>query len=358
MYKLIDKNVILILCSFTYFIYGTSETNVIFILIALICGNACGYFENPMIRYAILVCYFIYSIFFLEACFFIPFLLYDSFFNKENNFLIVYIIPLIIHYNRLNSIYIVGFILLTMCCFYLRYKTRCYIDIVSQNKKIKDDSEELKLLQEHKHRELLERQDYEIQLAKSEERNRIAREIHDSVGHNLSSSLLQIGAMIALNQDENLKNPLQNMKETLSDGMNSIRNSVHNLHEDNLNLKEEMEKLVKQFNKCEVSLQFNSSNFIDLHLKYCFINILKEALNNVNKHSNCTKVDISFIENPSFYQFTIHDNGNKITIKDGLGLKSMYERVHAFQGFCNISSEQGFHIFINIPKKATQVPTH
>lgn len=351
MYKLIDKNVILILCSFIYFIYSTNAVNVIFILIALICGNACGYFENPMIRYTILICYFSYSILFLEACFFIPFLLYDSFFNKEENYLILYAIPLFVHYDRLNIIYIVGFLLLTLCCFYLRYKTLCYIDVVAQNKKIKDDSEELKLLQEHKHRELLERQDYEIQLAKSEERNRIAREIHDSVGHNLSSSLLQIGAMIALNQDEKLNEPLQNMKETLSDGMNSIRNSVHDLHEDNLNLKTEMKKLVSQFNKCEVTLQFSSTNFIDLRLKYCFINILKEALNNINKHSNCTKVDITFIENPSFYQFSIHDNGDHITMKDGLGLKSMHERVHAFQGICNISSERGFHIFINIPKR-------
>ena len=55
---------------------------------------------------------------------------------------------------------------------------------------------------EQKNKELLEKQDYEIQVATLNERNRIAREIHDSVGHLLSRSILQLGALKAVHRQE------------------------------------------------------------------------------------------------------------------------------------------------------------
>lgn len=45
-------------------------------------------------------------------------------------------------------------------------------------------------------------QDYEIYLATLKERNRIAREIHDNVGHMLTRSILQLGALSVINKDE------------------------------------------------------------------------------------------------------------------------------------------------------------
>jgi len=52
------------------------------------------------------------------------------------------------------------------------------------------------MLLRQKNRELIEKQDYEIRLATLNERGRIAREIHDHVGHLLSRSILQIGALM------------------------------------------------------------------------------------------------------------------------------------------------------------------
>ena len=353
MYKIVDKFILLALCGLIYLTTTSNSFTIVFILIALVAGNACGYFENTYIRITVVCIYFLITLFEVDACYFIPYVVYDSFFKKEKALLFIFLLSYLLHFSSFKATYLFLFTLLWGCSWYLNFKTSEYKQLKETNKRIKDDSEELKILQDRRHKQLLEKQDYEIQLAKAEERNRIAREIHDSVGHNLSSSLLQIGAMIAINKEDSLKEPLQNMKETLSDGMNSIRNSVHDLHQDTLNLKEEMEKLVQQFKKCPIHLQYKSSNFINLQLKYCFINILKEALNNINKHSNCTNVEISFFENPNFYQFSIHDNGTiKQNLKDGLGLKSMQERVYSFDGICNITNEQGFKIFINIPKQS------
>ena len=63
------------------------------------------------------------------------------------------------------------------------------------------------MLQE-KNKNLMEKQDYEIYLATLRERNRIAREIHDNVGHMLSRSILQMGALITIHKEEPLHGQL------------------------------------------------------------------------------------------------------------------------------------------------------
>lgn len=351
MQQLLDKLGLILITSILYVSFYFNELNIIYILIAITLSCINSYFEKDLIRYAINIIFFIICCMSIDFIFFIPLLIYDTFMKEDMKFLLLYFIILIIHYPSLQLKYILFILVLCIISFSLKYKTLRIYSLIETNKKIKDDSEELKILQELKQKELLEKQDYEIQLARSEERNRIAREIHDSVGHNLSSSLLQIGAMIAINKDDNLKEPLQNMKDTLSDGMNSIRTSVHDLHQDTLNLEHEMQKIVSQFQFCEINFTYHSTNLMDMKLKYCFINVLKEALNNVMKHSNATMVNISFMESQKFYQFIIQDNGTNIKTKEGLGLKSMIERVYSYHGICNITKENGFKIFINIPKE-------
>ena len=61
-------------------------------------------------------------------------------------------------------------------------------------KRTRDDSRERDLLLSQKNKALLEKQDYEIYNATLKERNRIAREIHDNVGHVLSKFILMLGA--------------------------------------------------------------------------------------------------------------------------------------------------------------------
>ena len=88
---------------------------------------------------------------------------------------------------------------------------------------------------------LAQAQDNEIHLATLKERNRIAREIHDNVGHMLTRSLLQSGALIVINKDEQLREPLESLKSTLDSAMTSIRESVHDLHDDSIDLKKVIE---------------------------------------------------------------------------------------------------------------------
>lgn len=104
--------------------------------------------------------------------------------------------------------------------------------------RLRDTSTELNLVLQEKNKNLMEKQDYEIYLATLRERNRIAREIHDNVGHMLSRSILQMGALITIHKEEPLHGQLAGVGETLNQAMNSIRESVHDLHDESIDLRQ------------------------------------------------------------------------------------------------------------------------
>lgn len=221
----------------------------------------------------------------------------------------------------------------------------------------KDNDREYNMALKAKNQYLIEKQDAQIYSATLKERNRIAREIHDNVGHLLSRSLLQMGAVFAVNKDENLKPMLLGVKETLNSAMSSIRSSVHDLHDESVDLKQNIEEILSKMQDYAIHFEYDVQEELPRELKYCIIAIVKEATSNIIKHSNADTVDVVLREHPAFYQLMIHDNGRSAAKSDGMGigLENMQQRVEAFAGRLEISREAGFKIFIHIPKRAANV---
>ena len=220
---------------------------------------------------------------------------------------------------------------------------------------LQDEESYLKQKNKQNHEELIRKQDYEIHAATLAERNRIAREIHDHVGHMLSRSILQLGAILAINKDEKLDAPLRGLKDSLDTAMNNIRESVHDLKDDSLDLEYMVNEIIEEFNTLEIELDYDMGAHLSKELKYCFIAIVKEALTNTVKHSDGNRVSIVMREHPALYQMLIEDNGScKKTNEDktGIGLENMRERIGAFGGNIRFSNTNGFKIFISIPKVA------
>jgi len=232
-------------------------------------------------------------------------------------------------------------------------KTNENINLHKEYKRLRDTSKELSILLENKNRDLIEKQDYEIHLATLKERNRIAREIHDNVGHLLSRSILMMGAAIATNKDDHLKDSLEGLRLTLSDAMDNIRQSVHDLHEESIDLDAEVKRILAEFMFCNVNYEYDMENGASRILKYSFITIIKEALANVMKHSNATQMQIILTEHPGMYQLLIQDNGTKKVRRglEGIGLENMKERVGTLNGTILITNENGFRIFVSVPKQ-------
>lgn len=283
--------------------------------------------------------------------FLLPLLFYELALNFRNNRYFLSCLLPFLSLREEKAFYPQMTLLIFLLAWLLASKTKALLGLGQNLHKLRDTSAENTMLLQQKNKDLIERQNQEIHIATLKERNRIAREIHDNVGHMLSRSILQAGALSALNQQEGLKAPLNALSATLSAAMTSVRESVHNLHDDSIDLKAAICELSSDFPDYQVHLAYDMGHYIPAPVKYCFISIAKEALSNVARHSNGTEVSITLREHPSLYQLIIKDNGTNITQNNpGMGILNMQERVDHLNGHFSLSLENGFQIFASVPR--------
>ena len=352
MKDLINKFIIFIISLALYITYVNSAFMVVPVLIVITISTALSYFEKGKINLWIFIIYTLFCFVKPPFLFFIPLICYDIILNKIKWLFLLSFLPLLYtgdEFSLSTKWLIISFISIS---YILKYRTTTLENINIRYNELRDSTKEMSMKLEEKNKELLEKQDYEINLATLTERNRIARDIHDNVGHMLSRSILQVGALLVTTKDENTKESLNLIKDTLSDAMNSIRSSVHDLHEESVDLKIELQKLINNFNFCPVEFFYDVDSNLEKNMKYCFIAVTKEALSNIIKHSNGTKALVKVYEHPAFYQLIIEDNGTKSQNEssDGIGLKNIKDRVLALNGNINITQNKGFRIFISVPK--------
>ena len=195
-------------------------------------------------------------------------------------------------------------------------------------------------------------QNNRIENAILSERNRISRDIHDGLGHLTSRAILQLGALMVVEKDPVKKDALNEIKNTLSEGMTEVRRSLHNLQSESINLKAEIDKLIGEFSFCRVSFSYGLTSDFDMAFKYSILYIIKEALTNVSKHSNASLVNITLVEMKTATYLKISDNGTNPPAKDGgMGLFSISKRIEDLGGKVEISTQDGFRIFATIYKK-------
>ncbi len=235
----------------------------------------------------------------------------------------------------------------------LCYKTTVYQALDRRYRQTKDDGTELAILLKEKNLALQENQNYKIYTATLQERNRIAREIHDHVGHMLSRCILLTGALKTINKDAAVGESLNHLEQTLHTAMDNIRSSVHDLHDESINLREILEGLAAAHSSCPVDLDYDMGFDVPADVKYCLIAIVKEALHNISRHSSADQATVTVREHPGLYQLSIEDNGIPPAQPEytGMGLANMQDRVRCLHGTIQIYTEQGFRIFITLPKE-------
>ncbi len=351
--NLVDKIILFFCCSALYFFQADVVINVTPLLAVVIISSFLSYFDENRIKGGLIIGFIGLSVFMPGLAFFLPLLAYDVLYYQYWHISLLAILPFFNVFKSL-SLQTTAMVLATLFLSLLvRYRMETQLKIQRKYKDLNDTTREMSIILKKQNRDLVEKQDNELNMATLNERNRIAREIHDNVGHLLSSAILQSGALMTINQDEKVKDHLINLNDTLSQAMSSIRNSVHNLYDESIDLNAQAKELVKQFNFCEISYDYQISSNPPKNLKYAFISIMKEALSNIMNHSNATQASVTFREHPALYQLIIRDNGaiSGYSMDNGLGLKNMIDRVHSFEGNINIMADRGFEIFISIPKE-------
>lgn len=317
------------------------------LLISVIISSISIYSDKRAVKTALIAVYAFFCFLRPEFLWAAPLTGYELCYQREENWLCVFLLPLF-----LNRRYAGIIVLLFFLGWVLARKTQMLEKKEREFRKMQDTYSELKTRTEYRQSELIKQQDGEIHLATLAERNRIAREIHDNVGHMLSRSILQVGALKAVNRQESLAPQLDALQETLNTAMNSIRESVHDLKDEAFDLEEAICKMIPEYPDFHIQLDYDMSSQAPRNLKYCFAAIIQEALTNTVKHSNATKIRIVVREHPALYQLLIEDNGTKQEKQDimGMGLENMKERADSFGGTFHVSRENGFRIFLSVPK--------
>lgn len=365
MQELSDKLILFISCLTLYLFEVEIEYLIIPILLILVISSLSTFLNDRRIKLAFFLIFIAISHISPYMLLFLPVVIYDIALFDYQFLSVIALFPLISNFAYYNLFMIAFSFLFLLFGWILKYKSISLIRLKSDYNEQRDTSTELTLLQEQKNQSILKNQDYEINLATLNERNRISKDIHDNIGHLLSRSLLQIGALLTVTNEEITKESLTLLKASISDGMDSIRNSIHNMYEESIDLYTAIDTLVKDFNYCDINFQYDINSSPDTKLKYALIAIVKEALNNIIKHSKATKVLVNLREHPAMYQLIISDNGEIEEIKrqkltrlfenqtyyEGIGIQNITDRVKGFQGNINISLDRGFKLFITIPKE-------
>ena len=223
----------------------------------------------------------------------------------------------------------------------------------------RDNDKELAISLQKQNELLIENQDNEVRLATLNERNRIAREIHDNVGHMLSRALIMVGALRTVNKDAAVAEPLGQLEDTLDTAMTQVRASVHDLHDNSVDLSENIREIVSGLRGFETHTDIDCSEDMDRDVKMTLIAVCKEAVSNIIRHSNGDRAEVIVHEQPGFYMMSVSDNG-KVSKDDiskaetgvgaGIGLESMRDRVNAMHGTVNFYTDNGFRVYVNIPR--------
>ncbi len=255
--------------------------------------------------------------------------------------------------------------ILSVAAAYIAFFNNYYHDIIGRSTVAFDEARKEASDNARKRRELREKADSEIYTARLKERNRIAREIHDNVGHMLTRAVVQMQAILVVNKDENMKPLLESVNATVNEAMTNIRRSVHELHDDSIDLSigiNELASVLKE--RFDVNVTTSLESPVPNETKMQILGIIKEAVTNIAKHSNGKKADIEVVENVTFWRIEVFDDGKSERLElsgnsdfaslggdHGIGLSNINSRALSLGGRVVVTGgDNGFKIMVTIPK--------
>ncbi|WP_156290094.1 sensor histidine kinase [Oceanobacillus salinisoli] len=200
------------------------------------------------------------------------------------------------------------------------------------------------------------------ELLVTEERQRIARDLHDTLGQKLSLIGLKsdlAGKLVEI-EPEKAKKELNDIHQTARTALNEVREIVSTMK--SIKLKDEVKHISQVLKAAQIEFKLKGNPdladtplLVENVLSMC----LKEAVTNVVKHSNATNCKVSIVQSPSEVLIRICDNGKGISdgpnLLEGNGLRGMRERLEFVNGHLKVESLEGTLITIQVPKLADQI---
>ena len=202
--------------------------------------------------------------------------------------------------------------------------------------------------------------EYEAQLrylSQIEERNALAQNFHDEVGHTLAGSIIQLEAVGLIMEKDPAKagEMVRNVTENLKEGMESIRSTLRAIKPAPEQLGINRLKLIlEEFTLNNgIETEFSHEGRLDVitHMQWSIMtDNMREALTNSLKHSSASRVRVRIDVMNKVIKMEVRDNGKGGTvIKKGMGLAGMEERTGAAGGKLIIDGSDGFSVITLLP---------
>jgi signal transduction histidine kinase len=199
------------------------------------------------------------------------------------------------------------------------------------------------------------------ELATVKERNRLAREIHDGLGHYLTAINMQIAAGRAVMEgDPSLaQGPLGKAQELAQTGLAEVRRSVAALRAsplDNRPLREAVGALVDECRAAGIATEYavhGEVRALAPQAEMTLYRVAQEGLTNVRRHAQASSAEIVLdYRQADGVRMTVHDNGlGSDDPSGGFGLLGVRERVHLLGGEVHIETApgEGFTLWVEVP---------
>ena len=210
---------------------------------------------------------------------------------------------------------------------------------------------------------LADTREAEAHAATLAERTRLARQVHDGVGHKLTRLIYQVAAYKVMHgNDEAILQELTEMQAGLDDALDTLRASVHALEDAGMDLSYELNGLVASSSVRDTQVDCALDHEPTPAETRCLVAVAREAVTNAERHARATWILLRVSEFPALWQLVITNDGVPTDIQGdipalferGMGLRSMEERVKALDGTLRVSSGKGrFRIFASIPRGAS-----
>lgn len=256
-------------------------------------------------------------------------------------------------YNLLISLNIILFIIY---CILMIQQQRGTIDEVNLlYEEIRKTNEDL----ENANNQLKEYAKITERMGETRERNRLAREIHDTLGHTLTGISVGIDACIATVEmaPAETKAHLERISAVARNGLLDIRRSVNELKPDaleRLSLESAITKMITDmksitdmqiFFDCRIhQLKFDADE------ESAIYRVIQESLTNAMRHGKASRVRIVMERQEDMVVLTINDNGIGCSeIKKGFGTQHIMERIGMLNGTVEFRSDNGFSVIARIP---------
>lgn len=200
------------------------------------------------------------------------------------------------------------------------------------------------------------------ELVKQEERQRIARDLHDTLGQKLSMIGLKsdLARKLIHKDPEKARHELKDVQQTARTALNEVRKMVSQMR--GIRIKEEIVRVQQILGAAGIEFEYiqdNSLKDVSLFYENIISMLIKEGINNIVKHSKASRCKIEIIQIEDEITVKIEDNGigtnpNKDVV-GGHGLQGMRERLEFVNGSLEIQSNDGTTLIIKIPNVRKQV---